>query len=43
MNKYRKQRLHISELLVFGLFPLSSILENRENDVSEIGSVSVLS
>jgi hypothetical protein len=27
---------------VFGLFPSSSILENRKHDVSETGSVSVL-
>jgi hypothetical protein len=27
---------------VFGLFPLSSILETRKHNVSETGSVSVL-
>jgi hypothetical protein len=30
------------ELLAFGLFPLSGILETRKHDVSETGSVSVL-
>jgi hypothetical protein len=34
--------LQIQNYLVFGLFPLSGILQNRKHDVSETGSVSVL-
>jgi hypothetical protein len=32
----------LTELLGFGLFPSSGILENRKHDVSETGFVSVL-
>jgi hypothetical protein len=28
--------------LIFGLFPLSDILENRKHDIPETGSVSIL-
>jgi hypothetical protein len=33
---------YLTELLGFGLFPSSGILETRKQDVSETGSVSVL-